>query len=370
MKKSIYLLALLSSSLYAASVPTDGIITSDTTMTGTQTITECELSVAKSTTLTIEGDLTVENNEKSYTIGGNSKTSTLNNLGTIDISSNGTLSLISGTISGTTSASTSNAGTITVDGKLYSSLNNGSDLHLYRVSSAVSITLNSTGLISLTGGQGLGVSNYQTSIKLEASVTKDGNDQWATGLITNKFYAARGAASESFRILVNAADAFCKQDGTATDIFIAKNGSIGFTFKSGMTDFGNIAFRDNTKLYLDLTADADGFSIKSLTSDVASATAYMKLTNFQNDFLWLESFQDSSITDGGVLSYTANNKTLTLNITALNGETSSADGKWYFTEAGFLNNTAFPISSVPEPSFYAAILGAIALTFAINRRRR
>ena len=364
MKKILPILSILPFFAMAESVPSDGIVSTDFTQTGEQTITS-QLNVASATTLKIQGSLTIDND-----------TNPLNNLGTIQVAEGATLTIDS--IENTTVSAnqpwSSHIGNLIISGKVYSSIGNSHGLHLYGGTDTArpNIVLNETGLIHLTNGR-MGFNNYYSQLTLNATTSKDNEGNWQTGLITNMIQQSRGANASKYSVVVNANDAFCKDDGSATDIMSWSRGSLVLDYSgaNGNTDIGTIHFRNLSIFKFILSETEDVMTIDGLTRYTASdgaVTADMVFENFANGLIKIENFDSTRLTDTGIYTFNAGEDIITITISATNGDISSADGNWYY-ENGFLNNTAFAVV-VPEPAEWAILLSAIALGFAIYRRRK
>ena len=366
MKKILSILSILPCIAMAELVPTDGVISSDFVQSGNQTGTNAianQLNIASGAELLVTGDLEIAND-----------TNPVNNLGYILVSEGASFTINSpNTAPSQNKGWSSNMGNLVVSGKLYSIVGNVYGLHLASTTSKAltDITLESTGLIHLTNGR-LGFNNYYTKITLNASVSKNDKNEWQTGLITNVIQQSRGAYGR-YAITINAKDAFCKDDGSATDVtmWTGSNLTLDFSNADGMTDLGTVYFRDGTALNVIMSATPDTFTINKLSRYAANdgaLSATLAFENFANNLVKINDFDETRLTDDGIYTFEAGTDTITITITATNGDISSANGEWYVAN-GFLNNTAFG-ANVPEPAEWAMILGSLALGLAIYKRRK
>lgn len=366
MKKILSILSILPCIAMAELVPTDGVISSDFVQSGNQTGTNAianQLNIASGSELLVTGDLEIAND-----------TDPVNNLGYIMVSEGASLTINSANATpGANKAWSSNIGNLVVSGKLYSIVGNSAGLHLASTTAKAltNITLESTGLIYLEKGR-LGFNNYYTNITLNASVSKNDKNEWQTGLITNLIHQSRGGGAR-YAIEINAKDAFCKDDGSATDVSTWTNSDLILDFSNadGMTDLGTVYFRGKTTLKVIMSATPDTFTINKLarySSGDGAVEATLAFENFANNLVKINDFDETRLTDDGIYTFEAGTDTITITITATNGDISSANGEWYVAN-GFLNNTAFG-ASVPEPAEWAMILGSLALGLAIYKRRK
>ena len=387
MKKSIlFPIALLSASVYAVeTIPSDAVITTNTEMTGVQTITDYELTVSKGATLTLKSGANLYiNNETNLT--NSTWTSPLNNSGTINVEAGATLKL-AGQVNAATKAYQNKVGTINISGTVITDTPSTSPYNLYEKYS--NITINQGGLLSITVNESksarMGMSSSQKLTINSSATKKDGVA--ATGLFTSEFYLAyQNVNIEAARIVCGAKNAFRNLNGDAVNVTLVQNVNVEFDMQAGVTDLGTIALQlaGTKKMTFMFGEDKAGdvFDIASLTSNVAANEGNTTFTfcNFENDFIKIADTSNLSFTDDGklVVATTKNdvNYAWTITLTGkseqtIEGENVSwkkefSDG-WYISDDGFLNNTNV---AVPEPAEWAMILGSIALCVAVYRRRK
>ena len=377
MKKILSILSILPCIAMADLVPADGVISSDFVQSGNQTGENAVIGkflVNEGATLVVNGNL--ETNITEIVTDKGKTYADFQNNGTINVSEGASFYLNASTKSkGYSAGFTYITGNIIVNGTYISEIGNSSDYHIVAgTNKATNFTLNSTGLVKTVGGVGVGINNGYTSIILNASVTKDETNNWKTGLITDAITQRRNANGGK-EITINADNAFCRNDGSASNIFLGNRGNLilNSTNASGNTDLGVVTFEYSSTLQLNLSRTPDtmsisGFAYKVRNVDAENYASTLIFENFANDLIKIDNFDETKLTDDGIYTFEVGANTITITITATNGDISSANGEWYVAN-GFLNNTAFG-ANVPEPAEWAMILGSLALGLAIYKRRK
>ena len=164
--------------------------------------------------------------------------------------------------------------------------------------------------------------------------------------------AAISMATGNGRVILNGGRLkIASKNALALDIIGLYAGSSSTLELSARNEINNVYFNPNTKLALVLTgADASAL-FKSL-----GGTVDLTIEGFANEKVF---FGDNGWWDSAKITATDGSKTYTkeqLELVATTGE-MTAQGKYVLS-----------LIAVPEPSTYAAILGAIAIAFALKRR--
>ena len=160
------------------------------------------------------------------------------------------------------------------------------------------------------------------------------------------------ASTGNGRVILNGGRLkIASKNALAVDIIGLYAGSSSTLELSARNEINNVYFNPNTKLALVLTgADASAL-FKSL-----GGTVDLTIEGFANEKVF---FGDNGWWDSAKITATDGSKTYTkeqLELVATTGE-MTAQGKYVLS-----------LIAVPEPSTYAAILGAIAIAFALKRR--
>lgn len=144
-------------------------------------------------------------------------------------------------------------------------------------------------------------------------------------------------------------------------IGIRQTGSFGdpgaaFTFNFNSTGYTNVSFSLDAMM-LSVQGYSTTWSLQSSTNG----------TSWTTHATWSDpgTFGSTSVSSGGVISALANQSSAYIRFVALSAATGSSS-----RDTIAIDNFSMSFSAVPEPSTYAALLGAAALGLTLVRRRR
>lgn len=342
MKKFITSTLILASSAFVFGSAEDGIIDTDTTWTGSEISITNPLTISSETTFTIGDGV----NKSTYNVSG--VDAPVANSGKIIVSKNSEL-YIKSTFneSGLAAIST---GKIDVYGTL--------KLYTLKQSSNLKITdANVYGSLLVEKGT-LQLYDKKSSLYLHKNSSIDMIDLYMSSSTVLKLEDNVTFGNQSNAITLMSNQKNMEIDASSTDAKKVELKALNFTLNNTLI----------IKLSDQLFSVA---SMNTLKGDMGSSKFILE--DFKNDLFKIEDVSNISLTKDGVITFADKGGTLTLSAKDTNGnaiDISAYDG-WYFTNDGFLNIAGYPISaSVPEPAEWAMILGALALGFAIYRRRK
>ena len=333
---------LLGSALSAGALTSP--LTADETFTGEETVSDVKFTIDSGVTLTV-GDgvssstLTIENS------GLNS------NNGKIIISKGSTFNVIRNDYVQWASASV--AGNIDIYGTLntkYAEKSGSGSYDGYNLSVAKGKTMNVYGSL-----------NYETGAMAIASGY--GSDNGGTvnlfggsSTIVYKvvFY---GSTTRDATLKIDGNAVFKKANGANVDITVGSftTGSKIDLSTANAVALGAMTIQQGSNITFVL-----GDNVVSLDKLTADATAQSLIfEDFKNNIFQIKDASNLSIVGAETLRVVKGTDTIDLSLVK---DTALAEGEyWTITSEGFLN-------VVPEPAEYAAILGAIAIAFALKRR--
>ena len=346
--------ALIGSALSASALTSP--VSADETFTGEETVSGVKFTINSGVTLTV-GDgvssstLTIENSGLNSEGKITTEGEPLANNGKIIVSKGSTLNVIRNDYVQWASASV--AGNIDIYGTLntkYSDSTTGANYDGYNLSVTANKTMNVYGAL-----------NYKNGAM--AITTAFGSNN---GGIVNLY---GGSTTTVYKVVFNGSSAngaTLKIDGNAV-FKKANGGNVGIVVGSSTR---------GSKIDLS-TADAVAFGTMSLQNKsnftfvlgnnvvaidklvVVGTPESLIFEDFKNNIFQIRDASNLSIVGGETLRVTSGSTFVDI---ALVKDTALAEGEnWTITSEGFLN-------VVPEPADYAAILGAIAIAFALKRR--
>lgn len=176
--------------------------------------------------------------------------------------------------------------------------------------------------------------------------------------------------------ILNLKESMKKASGTEyTDLRFASANNCTINLGDGVNTGNWIIFAVPAGGWINVNLDAsaqksEGVCFNGFLSEVTSNATYnMAFKNFENNYIEILNIANLEVIDDKLVISTGD-YTETITLKAIDELTSGefTDG-WYINDLGgtyYLNNSNF----IPEPSTYAAIFGALALTFAAFHRRR
>ena len=346
--------ALIGSALSAGALTSP--LTADETFTGEETVSGVKFTINSGVTLTV-GDgvssstLTIENSGLNSEGKITTEGEPLANNGKIIVSKGSTLNVIRNDYVQWASASV--AGNIDIYGTLntkYSDSTTGANYDGYNLSVTANKTMNVYGAL-----------NYKNGAM--AITTAFGSNN---GGIVNLY---GGSTTTVYKVVFNGSSAngaTLKIDGNA--VFKKANGGnvgivVGSSTRGSKIDlstadavvFGTMSLQNKSNFTFVL-----GNNVVAIDKLVVVGTPESLIfEDFKNNIFQIRDASNLSIVGGETLRVTSGSTFVDI---ALVKDTALAEGEnWTITSEGFLN-------VVPEPADYAAILGAIAIAFALKRR--
>ena len=346
---------LLGSALSAGALTSP--LTADETFTGEETVSGVKFTIDSGVTLTV-GDgvssstLTIENSGLNSQGKITEEGEPLANNGKIIVSKGSTLNVIRNDYVQWASASV--AGNIDIYGTLNTKYSNSTtdskNYDGYNLSVSANKTMNVYGTLNYENGA--------MAITATSGTAKGGTVNLYNGSTTTVYkivFNGGGANGSTLKIDGNAV--LKKADGGNVDITVGSNvqaNKIDLSTADAVA-FGTMTIQKGAKFTFVL-----GDNVVSLDKLNADATAQgLIFEDFKNNIFQIKDTSNLSIVDGETLRVVKGTDTIDL---ALVKDTALAEGEyWTITSEGFLN-------VVPEPADYAAILGAIAIAFALKRK--
>ena len=345
---------LLGSALSAGALTSP--LTADETFTGEETVSDVKFTIDSGVTLTV-GDgvssstLTIENSGLNSEGKITTEGEPLANNGKIIVSKGSTFNVIRNDYVQWASASV--AGNIDIYGTLntkYAEKSGSGSYDGYNLSVAKGKTMNVYGSL-----------NYETGAMAIASGY--GSDNGGTvnlfggsSTIVYKvvFY---GSTTRDATLKIDGNAVFKKANGANVDITVGSftTGSKIDLSTANAVALGAMTIQQGSNITFVL-----GDNVVSLDKLTADATAQSLIfEDFKNNIFQIKDASNLSIVGAETLRVVKGTDTIDLSLVK---DTALAEGEyWTITSEGFLN-------VVPEPAEYAAILGAIAIAFALKRR--
>lgn len=312
------------------------------------TINAVKMNIASLGTLNILGGTTTVGD------GATGEISSLANAGEIIVASGGTLYLKSTTATSWSAGTANNTGSITVDGGLLKGFSNISTSYAFVVNGTVDVKNN--GRIEVEKSTtNLGISSGTLSTDSTARISTP-NIVFGIGsnYANEKIFKIGGSS-----VLANTTE-FVIVRTTNNKIELASGDSYIF----GAIKFHSVAnWVAGAYNELTITLNGSKASFAAITSlGVVDSLGRVIFSDFENELVKVDNLTTEMISTGTFKP----NDYVTINLVAYDKNGNLLDGTWSVDVNGYLFNSAL----VPEPADFAAVFGALALAFALRRRRR
>ncbi len=312
------------------------------------TINAVKMNIASLGTLNILGGTTTVGD------GATGEISSLANAGEIIVASGGTLYLKSTTATSWSAGTANNTGSITVDGGLLKGFSNISTSYAFVVNGTVDVKNN--GRIEVEKSTtNLGISSGTLSTDSTARISTP-NIVFGIGsnYANEKIFKIGGSS-----VLANTTE-FVIVRTTNNKIELASGDSYIF----GAIKFHSVAnWVAGAYNELTITLNGSKASFAAITSlGVVDSLGRVIFSDFENELVKVDNLTTEMISTGTFKP----NDYVTINLVAYDKNGNLLDGTWSVDGNGYLFNSAL----VPEPADFAAVFGALALAFALRRRRR
>ena len=346
--------ALIGSALSAGALTSP--LTADETFTGEETVSGVKFTINSGVTLTV-GDgvssstLTIENSGLNSEGKITTEGEPLANNGKIIVSKGSTLNVIRNDYVQWASASV--AGNIDIYGTLntkYSDSTTGANYDGYNLSVTANKTMNVYGALNYKNGA-MAITTAFGSNNGGIVNLYDGSTTTVYKVVFN------GSSANGATLRIDGNAVFKKADGGNVDIVLGSStrGSKIDLSTADAVAFGRMSLQNKSNFTFVL-----GNNVVAIDKLVVSGTPESLIfEDFKNNIFQIKDASNLSIVGGETLRVVKGSDTIDL---ALVKDSALAEGEyWTITSEGFLN-------VVPEPAEYAAILGAIAIAFALKRR--
>ncbi len=346
---------LLGSALSAGALTSP--LTADQTFTGEETVSGVKFTINSGVTLTV-GDgvssstLTIENSGLNSSGSITTAGEPLANNGKIIVSKGSTLNVIRNDYVQWASASV--AGNIDIYGTLntkYSDSTTGAgNYDGYNLSVTANKTMNVYGALNYKNGA--------MAITTAFGSNNGGIVNLYGGSTTTVYKVVfNGSSANGATLKIDGNAVFKKANGGNVDIVLGSStrGSKIDLSTADAVAFGRMSLQNQSNFAFVL-----GNNVVAIDKLVVSGTPESLIfEDFKNNIFQIKDASNLSIVGGETLRVTSGSNIVDI---ALVKDTALAEGEnWTITSEGFLN-------VVPEPAEYAAILGAIAIAFALKRR--
>ena len=345
---------LLGSALSAGALTSP--LTADQTFTGEETVSGVKFTINSGVTLTV-GDgvssstLTIENSGLNSSGSITTAGEPLANNGKIIVSKGSTLNVIRNDYVQWAEASV--AGNIDIYGTLntkYAEKSGSGSYDGYNLSVKADKTMNVYGALNYKNGA--------MAISTGYGSTNGGIVNLYGGSTTTVYKVVfNGSSSNGATLKIDGNAVFKKANGGNVDIVVGSStrGSKIDLSTADAVAFGTMAVQNGSNFTFVL-----GNNVVTIDKLLVSGTPESLIfEDFKNNIFQIKDASNLSIIGGETLRVTNGSTIVDI---ALAKDTALAEGEnWTITSEGFLN-------VVPEPAEYAAILGAIAIAFALKRR--
>ena len=347
--------ALIGSALSASALTSP--VSADETFTGEETVSGVKFTIDSGATLTV-GDgvsastLTIENSGRNSKGEITLEGEPLANNGKIIVSKGSTLNVIRNDYVQWASASV--AGNIDIYGTLntkYSDSTTGAgNYDGYNLSVTADKTMNVYGALNYKNGAMAITTGYGSSNGGIVNLY-DGSTTTVYKVVFN------GSSANGATLKIDGNAVFKKADGGNVGIVVGSStrGSKIDLSTADAVAFGTMSLQNKSNFTFVL-----GNNVVAIDKLVVVGTPESLIfEDFKNNIFQIKDASNLSIVGGETLRVVKGSDTIDL---ALIKDSALAEGEyWTITSEGFLN-------VVPEPAEYAAILGAIAIAFALKRR--